>query len=88
MFFDISYVLGAIVDGDRLRMWFTSQRTAYGKITRTVSGSAPKVLTARESTLKDKLSFLAPCVYRVPKRAGVDVSIPRLTDRQTHSLTD
>ena len=55
--------------------WWNSQRSAYGKVTRTVSGQAAKRLTAREERLKERLSFLNAHVYRVPKRAGVNVSI-------------
>ena len=55
--------------------WWSTQRSAYGKVTRSVSGQGAKRLTAREERLKERLAFLSAHVYRVPKRAGVDVSI-------------
>ena len=55
--------------------WWTSQRSVYGKVTRSVSGQGVKRLTDREQRLKERLAFLGAHVCRVPSRAGVDISI-------------
>ncbi|XP_053395915.1 uncharacterized protein LOC128556040 [Mercenaria mercenaria] len=53
--------------------WWNSQRSTYGKLTRSVSGQGAKRLTPREERLKERLTFFSGHVYRVPKRAGVNL---------------
>ena len=64
--------------------WWNTQRSAYGKVSRTVSGQGAKRLTAHEERLK----VLNAHVYRVPKQGGANASktTDLLTDRLTGSL--
>ncbi|KAL5018955.1 hypothetical protein ScPMuIL_004677 [Solemya velum] len=66
------FTSGSFANGPRI-MWWNSQRSAFRKITRSVSGQGRKRLTAREERLKERLAFLSADVYSVPKRAGVDL---------------
>ena len=66
--------IGSIANGRRIKTWWNTQRSAYGKVTRTVSGQGGGRLSAREERLKERLTFLSAHVYRVPKRAGKNVS--------------
>lgn len=64
---------GGLATGDRIKTWFQSQRSVYGRCTKVVSGQAPKVLTQTEIRLVDKLHFLSPYLYRLERRGGKDL---------------
>ena len=62
-----------IADGPRIKTWFESQRSVFGRVTKEISGQAPKVLSSHEKRILAKLHFLGPHVYRVPLRSGHDL---------------
>ncbi|XP_053406062.1 uncharacterized protein LOC128559063 [Mercenaria mercenaria] len=53
--------------------WWNSQRSTYDRLTQSVSGQGAKRLTPHEERLQERLTFLSGHVYRVPKRAGVNL---------------
>ncbi|KAL5010435.1 hypothetical protein ScPMuIL_012740 [Solemya velum] len=55
--------------------WWNSQKSAYVRITRNVSGQERKRLIARKERLEESLAFLSAHLYRVPTRAGVYLMI-------------
>ena len=47
-----------------VKKWFETQRTRYGKLTKTKSGQAAEKSTERQTWLKDSFSFLQDHIRR------------------------
>ena len=53
-----------------IKKWFESQRTIYGRTTKTASGSAPSELSARKQWVKDSFNFLSGHISRQKKQGN------------------
>ena len=61
------------VTTETLKVWYTSMRTRYGKVTKDKSGDGASDLTERDAWIVRRFSFLAGHIKRVDRRQGVSI---------------
>ena len=73
-----------------VKRWYTSKRTAFGKVSKNKSGQSPASYTPRQKWVYDRMSFICCHIRRKgeSRTAGVDASTSKVHNDSTRSSTD